>query len=101
MQNESTPYTNTSSHADGRDNELWQIAKRRASFKISAFSYVAVNCFLMGIWYFTSGPGSYFWPIWPILGWGIGLATQYFHAYHGNNIFSVENEYQKLKNKQQ
>ncbi|MCW3108505.1 MAG: hypothetical protein JWQ09_3011 [Segetibacter sp.] len=100
MQNESS-YTNTQSKEDSRDNELWIVAKRRAAFKISSFTYVTVNCMLIAIWYFTSGPGSYFWPIWSMLGWGIGVATQYFHAYHGSDLFSTQKEYEKLKNKQQ
>ena len=101
MQKEdATSFENANASENGRDAELWQIAKRRAAFKISAFSYVSVNCMLIIIWYFTSGYGSYFWPVWSLLGWGVGLATQYFHAYHGNNLFSVQKEYEKLKNQQ-
>ena len=33
--------------------------------------YLTVNALLVGIWFFT-GRG-YFWPIWPIAGWGAGL----------------------------
>ena len=83
-----------------RDEALWQLAKRRAGFKISAVTYILVNCLLIVIWYFTSGPSSYFWPIWSMLGWGIGVSAQYFSAYHGSEIFSIEREYEKLKNKQ-
>jgi hypothetical protein len=36
-----------------------------------------------------------------MLGWGIGVTTQYFHAYHGSDLFSTQKEYEKLKNKQQ
>jgi len=100
MQNETTSYTSSTSDADSKDKELWMIAKRRAAFKISAFTYVAVNCMLIAIWYFTTGPGSYFWPVWSMLGWGVGIATQYFHAYHGSYLFSTQKEYEKLKNKQ-
>jgi len=100
MQSEKIIVPEAPATGDIKDSELWQIAKIRAGFKISAFSYVAVNCMLIAIWYLTSGPASYFWPVWPILGWGIGLALQYFHAYHGNNLFSVTREYEKLKNKQ-
>ena len=82
------------------DDVLWKIAKKRASFKWSLTSYIIVNTFLVGVWYFTSGRYSYFWPIWPMLGWGIGVAMHYFDAYHGNNVFSVQKEYDKLKNKQ-
>jgi len=83
-----------------RDEVLWRIAKKRASFKWSALSYVLVNSMLVATWYFTSGMYSYFWPIWPILGWGIGVAMHYFEAYHGDSVFSAHREYEKLKNQQ-
>jgi hypothetical protein len=38
--------------------------------------YVVINCFLIGIWAFGAR-GGYFWPMWPIMGWGIGLAVQF------------------------
>ena len=83
-----------------RDDMLWQIAKRRAAFKWSFSIYVFVNAFLVGVWYFSSGSGTYFWPVWPMLGWGIGILFQYLGAYQGNNIFTAEQEYERLKNQQ-
>ncbi len=83
------------------DDVLWKMAKKRASFKWSFFSYIIVNTFLVGVWYFSYGRDSYFWPIWPMLGWGLGIAMHYFEAYHGSNVFSVQKEYDKLKNKKQ
>lgn len=83
-----------------RDEALWQLARKRAAFKISATTYILVNCLLIGIWYFTSGPRSYFWPVWPLLGWGIGVVSQYISAYHGGDMSLIEKEYEKLKNKQ-
>ena len=80
-----------------KDQILWKMAKKRAGFKWSFLMYVLVNLMLIGIWYFTSGEENYFWPIWPMLGWGLGVAIQYFEAYHGNQFFSVQNEYEKLK----
>jgi len=100
MQNETISYTNSGTGSEGRDNELWSIARRRAAFKISAASYVIINSMLIAVWYFTSGPGSYFWPIWSILGWGLGIATQYVRTYHGVNFFSTQREYEKLKRQQ-
>jgi hypothetical protein len=38
-----------------------------------ALAYVLVNGFLVVIW-MMNGTGSFFWPVFPILGWGIGLA---------------------------
>ena len=84
---------------DMRNEMLWKMAKKRAGFKWSFLMYVLVNTMLVCIWYFSSGFDSYFWPVWPMLGWGLGIAIQYFEAYHGQNFFSVQNEYDKLKNK--
>src|SRR3954462_5286211 len=50
-------------------------ARRRGaletSVRIHLTVYLIVNALLIGIWAATGG--GYFWPIWPILGWGIGL----------------------------
>ncbi|MBS1640135.1 MAG: 2TM domain-containing protein [Bacteroidetes bacterium] len=81
-----------------QDEQLWQLAKKRAAFKKSVISYVLVNTFLVSIWYFTYS--DYFWPKWCMLGWGIGLFLQYINAYHCNTFFSAEDEYQKLKQNQ-
>jgi eukaryotic-like serine/threonine-protein kinase len=43
------------------------------SFKIHLTLYPLVNVLLIGIW--AASGGGYFWPVWPILGWGIGLAA--------------------------
>ncbi len=39
-----------------------------------ATSYALVMVLLVAIWLFTT-PGGYFWPIWPLLGWGIAVAA--------------------------
>jgi hypothetical protein len=82
-----------------RDEALWAIARKRASFKWSLTSYILVNSMLVAIWYLTSGADSYFWPVWSIIGWGFGVALHYFEAYHSHKVFSVQKEYEKLKNK--
>jgi hypothetical protein len=83
-----------------REERLWHLARRRAAFKRSFLVYLIVNVFLIGVWYVTAGPNTYFWPIWPILGWGLGIGFQYAGAYHGNSVFSAEQEYEKLKKKE-
>ena len=45
----------------------------RQTFKTHLTLYLLVNLLLIGIWA-ASGAG-YFWPIWSILGWGIGVAA--------------------------
>ena len=88
----------------GKDPALWEIAQKRASFKSHLLTYIIVNGFFWALWYFTgedSGDNNYFpWPVWPMLGWGIGLAFHYAGAYVFPGANSVEREYQKLKNKQ-
>ncbi|MFP3712619.1 2TM domain-containing protein [Puerhibacterium sp. TATVAM-FAB25] len=41
-----------------------------------AVAYVLVNSMLVVIWFMTGA--NFFWPVFPILGWGIGLV---FHAW--------------------
>lgn len=48
--------------------------RREKSFHAHATSYLLVMALLVAIWLLTT-PGGYFWPIWPMLGWGIGLAS--------------------------
>ncbi len=83
-----------------RDEMLWKLAKKRAAFKQSFSAYVFATAFFICIWYFSSGPDSYFWPVWPILGWGIGILFQYLTAYQGNNLFTAGQEYERLKRQQ-
>ena len=48
-------------------------------FRNHAVVYCAVNTLLVVIWA-ASGAG-YFWPIWAIAGWGIGLAAHAWRVY--------------------
>lgn len=82
-----------------KDHKLWALAKRRARFKNSAITYLIVNTFLVGVWYFSSGPRNFFWPIFPIVFWGIGLGINYYQAYISNGD-AVEREYEKLLREQ-
>jgi hypothetical protein len=88
-----------------RDQALWKKAKNRASFKVHAFTYILVNAALWLIYLFTNGQNgfgnAYPWPIWGMLGWGIGLAFHYFSAYGNMDEKTLaEREYQKLLRKQ-
>jgi hypothetical protein len=54
----------------------------RKGFWAHATSYVLVMAMLVVIWLLTT-PGGYFWPVWPMLGWGIGLASHGFATRFG------------------
>ncbi len=45
-----------------------------------AVTYVVVNAFLVLVWW-ISGHDGYFWPIWVIGGWGIGLVLNAWEVY--------------------
>jgi hypothetical protein len=63
---------------EGKDPQLWAIARRRASFKTHLTTYVIINIFLWAICFFTDGDRNGLpWPVWSTLGWGIGLAFHY------------------------
>lgn len=93
---------------EGKDPVLWEIARKRAGFKRHLVAYIIVNGFLWAIWFFGNRhlaelnhlPARYPWPIWPTLGWGIGLAFDYANAYMFPRANSVEKEYEKIKNEQ-
>ena len=89
--------------ANERDPQLWELARKRASFKGHLGTYIVVNTFLWILWYFTGRNHSYDgvpWPIWPTLGWGIGITMHYIGAYVFPKSGSVESEYEKLKQEQ-
>jgi 2TM domain len=54
--------------------------KKRHDFHIHLLVYVLVNGFLAVIWAVTSGHG-FFWPVFPMAGWGIGLVLHAWDTY--------------------
>ncbi|MDP1765162.1 MAG: 2TM domain-containing protein [Sediminibacterium sp.] len=83
------------------DERLWRIARKRATFRKSLYSYLMIIAFLWAVWWFTSGRHtglqSYPWPIWVMLGLGIVLGFQYFAAYSGSKQDMAIEEFKKLK----
>jgi cytochrome c oxidase assembly factor CtaG len=87
---------------NGRNPELWDIAQRRASFKRNVLAYLVMSVFFWIIWYLSgqhTGPRGIPWPVWPMLGWGLGIVFQYIKAYVQTGDRTAENEYEKLINK--
>ena len=82
-----------------KDPHLWEIAKRRASFKSHFAIYLAMVAFFWIIWWFAGGHKGddmgWPWPIWPTVGWGLGVFFHFLGAY----VFKesqTEKEYEKL-----
>jgi uncharacterized ion transporter superfamily protein YfcC len=86
---------------NSRDEELWKVAKKRASFQHSLVLYLVINAFLWVIWWFTADTKNFHehipWPAWAMVGWGFGLVFQYFAAYGGTKENLANKEYEKLK----
>ena len=61
-----------------REQALSSLKKKR-DFRSHVFIYLAVNSVLVVIWAITSA--GFFWPIFPILGWGIGVAANAWDVY--------------------
>jgi hypothetical protein len=66
-------------HQDERRSAAIARITDKRDFRSHAFAYCAVNALLVVIWA-ASGAG-YFWPIWSIAGWGIGLAAHAWNVY--------------------
>jgi hypothetical protein len=89
---------NSKNFPEGKDPELWRIARRRASFRRQLATYIIINTFLWLIWFFGNRSdygGGVPWPVWPTLGWGIGIAFSWYGAY-GGGADNVDKEYERL-----
>lgn len=79
------------------DNQLKQTAHKRVEFRRHLTVYLVINGALWLLWVLT-GKG-YMWPVWPAVGWGVGLVFHYVFDYRSSRLFSEEEEYEKLKRK--
>jgi hypothetical protein len=67
----------------GPDSELRERAikrlKKRHEFHGHLLVYTLVNSFIVIIWAVTNA--GFFWPIFPMVGWGIGVAMNAWDVY--------------------
>ena len=61
-----------------REQAILQLKKKR-DFRTHIFIYVMVNAMLVVIWAVTGA--GFFWPVFPIIGWGIGVAANAWDVY--------------------
>jgi hypothetical protein len=69
------PPTGSAEEKELRERALKHLKDKR-DLKAHLLAYVTVNLMLVAIWW--SAGGGFFWPLFPILGWGIGIA---FHIW--------------------
>jgi hypothetical protein len=70
-----------------RERAIKRLKKRR-DFYGHVLVYVLVNAFLVTIWALTDVHG-FFWPVFPIVGWGIAVVLNAWDAYR-NDEFDEE-----------
>jgi 2TM domain-containing protein len=67
-----------------QEDELRQLAitqlRKKRGLQAHALAYLMVNLFLNAVWLLTT-PGGFYWPIFPLVGWGIGLAFNVWDVY--------------------
>jgi hypothetical protein len=74
--------------------------KSQLDFRTHLLMYVMVNLVLVVIWAMTSG--TFFWPIFPIVGWGIGIAAHAWDAFGPVDVVSedrVRREMERMRNR--
>jgi hypothetical protein len=87
-----------------KDKELWKLAKKRVGFRRHLATYIIMNTFFWLLWFFTdhrqddAEMNGIPWPVFPMLGWGLGVAFNYFSAFVFSKPQAIEKEYEKLKN---
>jgi 2TM domain len=65
--------------SDGLRERAVKRLKKKSDFRIHLLIYVMVNAFLVVTWVMTGS--GFFWPIFPIVGWGIGVVANAWDAY--------------------
>lgn len=63
-----------------REEAITRLRKKR-ELGANLLAYVLVNGFLIAIWAATGA--GFFWPMFPILGWGIGVVFHAWDVYRG------------------
>jgi hypothetical protein len=67
-----------------RDKAVRRLKKQR-DFRSHLLVYVLVNTLLVVIWVMTD-PHGFFWPVFPIAGWGIGVIMNAWDVYGHQEI---------------
>ncbi|HST48533.1 2TM domain-containing protein [Jatrophihabitans sp.] len=75
-----------------------QRLKKRRDFYRHVLAYVSVNGFLVIIWAMT-GAAGFFWPIFPMTGWGVGVIMNAWDVYSDDEMDEthIRQEMQRLQ----
>jgi uncharacterized ion transporter superfamily protein YfcC len=79
-----------------REQAILQLKKKR-DFRTHIVIYVLVNTMLVVIWAVTGA--GFFWPVFPILGWGVGVGANAWDVYGRKPLSEdeIQREAQRLR----
>jgi hypothetical protein len=77
-----------------------QRVRSQVDLRVHLMLFVRVNAFLVLIWWLTGA--AFFWPVFPIVGWGIGLAVHAWDAYGPDTVTEdrVRREMDRMRRQQ-
>ena len=81
-------------YGDNYDRAKRKVAEMKG-FYVHLVVYIFTNIFLFIINWITSP--VYWWVIWPILGWGIGLAANWFSVFGEEKFLGKDWEKRKIQ----
>ena len=81
-----------------RDKAVQQLKKRR-DFYGHLLIYTLVNAFLVVIWAVTKH--GFFWPVFPIVGWGIAIVMNAWDVYWRRPGITEEDIQREIKREQE
>lgn len=88
---------------EDKDPALWQMARKRAEFKLHLRTFIIINGLLWILWAISDGRDydrdGLPWPVWPLMGWGIALVFHFLDVYGNTKSSLTEKEYEKLANR--
>jgi len=72
--------------------------RKKRSLQAHLLAYLTVNLFLNGIW-LVIDPGGFYWPMFPMFGWGIGLVFHIWDVYSSGVLSEerIQREMQRLR----
>jgi uncharacterized membrane protein len=82
---------------DALREQAIRAANKKRDFRTHVVAYVLVNSLLVAIWAVTGA--DFFWPIFPMLGWGIAVAFNAWDVYGRKPLTEdeIQREMQRLQ----
>jgi uncharacterized membrane protein len=82
---------------DNLREQAIRVAKKKRDFRGHIAAYVLVNALLVGIWAVTGA--GFFWPAFPMLGWGIAVAFNAWDVYARKSLTEdeIQREMERLR----